>query len=270
MRRVGAYPVTEANLMNFLAQRQASGTSVSSLRVSLQALRHYHVVSGYDTTVFASPRVKLLIQGALRTDTAQPTTRLRNGVTPSQLGAIASHLKGAPYTPHESAMLWSAVSLAYHGLLRVSEYTSTNVSKQLTMNRFHLTADTLTIELPFTKTCQYGQGKNISVARTDSLTCPVSAMASYLHQRGLAPGPVFVHQSGTPLRAAAVNDMLRRALPGQAISSHSLRIGGATVASSRGVSDQALKAAGRWSSNAYQRYVRVSDDDHRAVSRLLA
>ena len=80
----------------------------------------------------------------------------------------------------------------------------------------------------------------------------------------------FMHRGGRALTASEVNDLLRTALPGQGISSHSLRIGGATTASKRGISDHALKAAGRWSSEAFRSYIRHNADDQRAVSLILA
>ena len=269
MRKCNPYPVQEHNLLNFLALRTARGTSLSSLRVGVQALRHHHVLAGMDPNVFSSPRVKLLLQGASRDQAIPATNKTRCDITPIQLGALATHLRAA-LDHFEAAMLWSAVTLAFHGLLRVSEYTSSAPPKHLTLSRVHMAPNVVVVDLPFTKSCQYGQGKEISVARTDTATCPVTAMEEYVKHRGWAPGPFFMHRGGRALTASKVNDLLRTALPGQGISSHSLRIGGATIASKHGISDHALKAAGRWSSEACRRYIRHDADDQLAVSLILA
>ena len=95
----------------------------------------------------------------------------------------------------------------------------------------------------------------------------MAALETYLGYRRITPGVIFTHRTGHPLKAAEVNSLLRVALPGLGISNHSLRIGGSTTASKRGVTDQALRAAGRWKSTAYQKYVRFNS---RAVSLVIA
>ena len=149
-------------------------------------------------------------------------------------------------------------------------YTSTAKAKQLTLDRIHLSANSATVDLPFTKMCQYGQGTKVTVAITNTFNCPVAAFETYLRYRRMTPGVVFTHRTGNILKAAEVNSLLRVALPGLGITSHSLRIGGATTASKCGVTDQSVRAAGRWKSTAYQKYVRFNDDDSRAVSLMIA
>ena len=261
--------MSEHNLLNYLAFRQSRGVSVSSLRVSVQALRHRHILSSLDVSVFASHKVRLLLQGALRSECSGGKAKTRNGITVDQLRRVAAHLRGTG-DEFETALMWSALTLAYHGLLRVSEYTSTAPAEQLTLDRIHFSANSATVDLPFTKTCQYGQGTKVTVARTNTFTCPVAALETYLRSRRMTPGVAFTHRTGHPLKAAEVNSLLCVALSGLGISSHSLRIGGATTASKRGVTDQALRAAGRWKSTAYQKYVRFDDDDSRAVSLMIA
>ena len=268
MRKCSPYPVQEHNLLNFLALRTACGISPSSLRVGVQALRHYHVLAGMDLNVFSSPRFKLLLQGAPRDQAIPATNKTRRGITPMQLGALATHLRVA-LDRFKAAMLWSAVTLAFHGLLRVSEYTSSAPPKHLTLSRVHMAPHVVVVDLPFTKSCQYCQGKEISVARKDTATCSVTAMEEYMKHCGWASGPFFMHRGGRALTASVVNNLLSTALPGQGISSHSLRIGGATIASKRGISDHALRAARRWSREAFRKCIRHNVDD-RAVSLILA
>ena len=261
--------MSEHNLLNYLAFRQSRGVSVSSLRVSVQALRHRHILSSLDVSVFASHKARLLLQGALRSECSRGKAKARNGITVDKLRRVAAHLHGTG-DKFETTLMRSALTLAYHGLLRVSEYTSTAPAKQLTLERIHLSANSTTVDLPFTKICQYGQGTKVTVARTSTFTCSVAALETYLRYRRMTPGVVFTHCTGHPLKAAEVNSLLRVALPGLGISSHSVRIGGATTASKRGVTGQTLRAAGRWKSTACQKYLCFNDDDSRAVSLMIA
>ena len=43
------------------------------------------------------------------------------------------------------------------------------------------------------------------------------------------------------------------------MDTHSFRIGGASAAASAGVSDSVIQILGRWSSDTYRRYLRLSD-----------
>ena len=91
--------------------------------------------------------------------------------------------------------------------------------------------------------------------------CPVRALVQYLHLRGAAPGPLFLHADGTPLSrhwlASSISSIFSSAgVPG-CFSDHSFRIGAATSAASRGIPDHLIKTLGRWSSDAYQLYIRT-------------
>ena len=67
---------------------------------------------------------------------------------------------------------------------------------------------------------------------------------------------------------------LRQIMPSARIpgnfSSHSFRIGAATVAARSGIPDHLIQTMGRWSSNAYQLYIRMPADSLAALSQKLA
>ena len=84
--------------------------------------------------------------------------------------------------------------------------------------------------------------------------------------RGPSSGPLFCYTDGRPLTrqllSSTVKSIVRLAgLPGN-YSGHSFRIGAATTAASQGVPDHLIKTLGRWSNDAYQRYIRTSADSH--------
>ena len=68
--------------------------------------------------------------------------------------------------------------------------------------------------------------------------------------------PVFCFQSGKHLTREEFTKILRHALQTTTVSSHWLRIGGATHMASLGASDAQIRRAGRWRSSASDRYVR--------------
>ena len=98
--------------------------------------------------------------------------------------------------------------------------------------------------------------------------CPVSSLTSYLDATRRssnlpADTPLFKFTSGTPLTRAVFTQHIQRALTetGFANSSrfmrHSFRIGATTTATEVGVPAWLIKTMGRWSSDAYQQYIRT-------------
>ena len=117
---------------------------------------------------------------------------------------------------------------------------------------------------PFRKGCfiQIGVGRHP--------LCAVHALMAYLALRGDAPGPLFLFQNVQPLSRNILTDWLRQTMasakvPGN-FSSHSFRIGAATVAARSGVPDHLIQCVGRWSSNAYQLYIRTPAEVLAALS----
>ena len=97
---------------------------------------------------------------------------------------------------------------------------------------------------------------------------------NYLALRGDVPGPLFLLQNGQPLSRNILTDWLRQIMasarvPGN-FSSHSFRIGAATVAARNGVPDHLIQSMGRWSSNACQLYIRTPAEALAALSIKLA
>ena len=117
---------------------------------------------------------------------------------------------------------------------------------------------------PFRKGCFI----HIGVGRRP--LCAVRAVMNYLALRRDAPGPLFLLQNGQPLSRNILTDWLRQIMasarvPGN-FSSHSFRIGAATVAARNGVPDHLIQSMGRWSSNAYQLYIRTPAEALAALS----
>ena len=74
---------------------------------------------------------------------------------------------------------------------------------------------------------------------------------------------LFAYADNTPILRREFDSILKRLLECYALSSkvfkgHSFRIAAATSAALRGESDVQIRAAGRWVSDAFRRYIRIS------------
>ncbi|XP_065180469.1 uncharacterized protein LOC135811201 [Sycon ciliatum] len=229
LHRVAPYPIQATRLLDFLAY-MSSKCRLATIKVYLHGLRHYCVVNHLTLSPFQDERLDLLLQGIARNQRTSSQVQERRAVTQHHLRAIQGFLPHSGLSPADQAMLWSAITLAYYGFLRVSEYASTDPRKMLTQERVCIRENTVTLAIPFSKTTQLGEGSDVTVGATNDSTCPVAAFSKYAQLRPQVAGAYFRYQSGQPLRPSDMNDLLRRALAGQTITSHSLGIGAATAA----------------------------------------
>ena len=181
-------------------------------------------------------------------------------------------------------MIWDACCLAYFGLLRVSEFTTSlpnhfDPSTDLLLsdvaldNRASLSLAQITLKQ--SKGDQFRKGAQIYLRRTSHAVCPVHALVQYLARQGGTPGPLFLFSDNKSLTKASFSAALNRALKGlqmdpSQFNTHSFRIGAATSAKQAGVSDSHLRVLGRWNSDVYLKYVRLSPQDLAGLSKSLA
>ena len=121
------------------------------------------------------------------------------------------------------------------------------------------------ITIKQSKTDPFRRGVTLSLGCTGHQICPVRAIVPYLAARGNKAGPLFIHQNNTMLTREGFSLALDKLLSqlhldkGQ-FNTHSFRIGAATSAKQASMSDIHIKTLGRWRSDAYQRYIRMSKD----------
>ena len=95
--------------------------------------------------------------------------------------------------------------------------------------------------------------------------CPVTAVLTYIAQRGDCPGAFFLSEGGRPLTKARFIARLQAALRSAGVqfsdyAGHSFQIGAATAAAQAGIQDSTIQMLGRWSSTAFLSYLRTPRD----------
>ena len=120
----------------------------------------------------------------------------------------------------DAIMLQAAISVAFFGLLRPSEYCYPHL-----LNTIHT----------------------------------IAAIRRFLSLRVLAAGQLFTLQDGSLLTRTFMSNLFATCFPGSSLDTHSFRIGGASVLSSGGLPVATVQMLGRWTSNCLQRYIHFSD-----------
>ena len=96
-----------------------------------------------------------------------------------------------------------------------------------------------------------------------ALDCPVEALLNYLAVRPVREGILFIDWSGKPVTRKFLVDTIRKLIvhtgndPSD-FGSHSIRAGRTTDLARAGVPEAIIKETGRWTSNAYQKYIRFA------------
>ena len=177
--------------------------------------------------------------------------------------------------PGYDYMLYRAMlSLGYFGALRGSEYAAVGdlngTLRALTMAQVQFinlhTSYGLVLTLTKTKASSSPVTKYIGCSGQD--VCAVCNLIAYLQLKqqlsGLHPQAyLFTDPGGRPITKDRLNIVIKSAmcklgLPAAGFSTHSLRAGAATTASSAGFQDNEIKMLGHWASSAYTRYIHKS------------
>jgi hypothetical protein len=179
----------------------------------------------------------------------------------------APNIQGSRY---QVCQFKAMCSLAFFGFLRIGEMTATTNAgcQPLQLHQIsyvygsskHVVGFTLTF-LDFKH--HYNQRPfTLSLQRQHSC-CPIALLLDYLPLRGNQPGAIFITQQGNPVTREVFAARLSEAIKFCGLNptrykSHSFRIGAASYAAEKGMSDAQIRTLGRWKSNAFQKYIRVS------------
>ena len=117
------------------------------------------------------------------------------------------------------------------------------------------------IRIKMSKTDPFWEGVTVRVSVLSHHLCPVRTLHTFLSRRGRTPGPLSVFQNGAFLTRDRIVDVLPRALPTLInINTHSFRRGGALALAAAGTPDHITQRMGRWRSNAFTRYIHLTDE----------
>lgn len=262
------FPLTQVNLCRFVAYLYNTHLAPSSVRLYLSALRFFHInLLGTDPSLPDMARLHYTVRGLSRLQPASNRpTRL-----PITLDILETLFRvwSAESPTYDRVMLWAACSLGFFAFLRAGEFTVTSgTPHQTVLAPSDIQVDStsnptyLTVNLRTSKTDPFGQGCTLYIGKTDSRTCPVTAILAYLSLRSSAAGPLFIHEDGTPLLRSELVSAVRSALTSAGLevsrfTGHSFRIGAATSAALAGLPDSLIQTLGRWKSSSFLRYIRT-------------
>ena len=259
-------PASEALLTEFVAYL-AKNIKHSSIKIYLAAVRHFHIRQGFRLNFQKTSRLQLVLRGIKRSQGGEIQIRLPITIHHMKLFHL---LLSIPSTEnYNSIMISAAMTLAFFGFLRLGELTCKskfNPEVHLTLWDVLLTSSvnpaSMTIRIKESKTDPFRIGQSITVEACNSPLCPVLAMKRYLSTRKIDNGPLFVLSSGKPLTKQLLTSETRSLLQKSGFNAahyagHSYRNGAATTAAAAKLPSWLIKTLGRWTSDCYERYIKI-------------
>ena len=272
-------PAPEDVLILYAAQLSLR-LSHASIRTYFSAVRNLHIMHRAGDPLVGKLRLSLCLRGIKRMS-ARPGDR-RLPITPYILSVIRRSLDSHPEDP-DNVMFWAACCMGFFAFLRSAEFTvpslsgfdpTVHLSPEDVATDSHTNPSVVVIKIKASKCDQFKQGVSVCVGRTNESICPVVAILTYCALRGREPGPFFRFQDGSPLTKPRLVTRMKSILQSAGVdpsqySGHSFRIGAATTAASQGIPDSTIQTLGRWSSESFRRYIRLSHQELASFSRTL-
>ena len=252
----------------------ARSLQFGSIKAYLSAIQYHSNLLGLPEQISHMQSVYYLLRGIRRSQSIQTPRAKRPAISIQQLQQICSYIN-LKFFGSDRGMLRCAVSLAFFGLLRSAEYccpTHTSFDQHSHLLVSDITLDIaqslISVNIKTSKTDPFHTGCVLRIGAAPSLDiCPVLSLHAFLHIHPTFIGPRFTFRNHSYLTRAFLSQILKSALPQLPyVDTHSLRIGGASAAAAAGIPDSRIRLLGRWSSDAYRQYLRLSDTTVHSVA----
>ena len=273
---VSVLPVNVSVVCAFMVHCfESRGLQPASIRNSLSGIQfHLRCLDPSACNILSIPSVKLLLNGLKKECPSTKDSRLPFLLP--MVHKMVSCLRKGCFGSYEDALLEAVFFTAFYGFLRCGEFTTStsvfNPLHDLTVGDLSVRTNMYAVHLKHSKTDQDGRGADVVISSTNTGFCPLVSLQRYMAARPRAGrmDPLFLTEKGKAVSRSWFTSRLRvvcgRCGFSGRYTAHSFRIGAATQASGL-VPPSTLKAMGRWSSSAFERYVRPGEREVLAAQR---
>lgn len=241
----------EESMILWITSLHKAKFSYGTILSHVAAVKHMFHRKGYPV-VFQSERLRLLLKGLRPSDRTQKCKKVP--VTRSHLKRLN---QAATILDSSTALRFrSMIALAFYGFLRPSEYCVTNRNHHIRVQDVKFARSKRKCWIYFRSFKHSSSPASIRLEdRVSEPLQPVALLCQYMEDIGhyRQDDPLF------PVNGKEFSMVLKRVCHVARIKSrltpHCFRHGGATWASKHGWSQTAIKAHGRWRSDAYNSYI---------------
>ena len=285
-KRKMSLPLSTEDVLVFMEWlRSVRGVKHATITNYLAGVRQLHIAKGMEPPVLRSQLVNLILSGVKNMDKLKEegAGKERLPMTMSMMKLLKAALRKADMEPQQKLLMWAVSCLAFNGVFRIHEL----LCKQEGYfdPRFTLLVEDLEIKetsegeavivkVKWPKEVKNGRNIILEVFKTDGVTCPVKALKKWW---AVGPprdegAPAFRQEDGRPLTGRKLNLLLKKVLgpyieykEGRVLT-HSFRAGVPSILASQGREEKEIRDAGRWSSRAYELYIKLERTQRRPVA----
>ena len=263
---------------------EVRGVTAATAKGYVSTVRAWHARRfGPMLAGFATVRLRAVLKGM--TSLRPPAKRRERTGIPTQV--LSAGIRSGLGESVDDVSAAAALSLAFCGLLRVSEYAAdSGALRDYDRSKLPVLGDlsfgqdahgefAQVMMWPRKKGSACGGKRTPVIVRDGSLLAPVTALKRMVALRADDPNAPLFCMGGRPLTVHRVNALVKfvarvAGVDPRPFSSHSLRIGGATAALAAGMSPLTIRVMGRWDSDAYEVYCRLSRQTALRVGAVVA
>ena len=286
-------PLNESKTLTFIAWLLERNLTSSTVNSYLSGLRQAHISAGMEVPNLRSPLILQILEGKKHIDNIERNNGLkptRLPMTPTIMKLLKTELKISSLPKPDKLLIWTVATTAFMGSFRIHELLCKNVNSfdpsftllhediklKSIMIGTELT-EILQINIKSEKSNKTGSNTIVDVYASGGILCPVKAYKKWkTHSHPNPTGmPVFRLSSGKPLTGKKFNEILKLNLnkhltyTEDTLSSHSFRAGLPTLIGKLGYSDSEIKALGRWSSRAFEAYLKQPRTKRQEIAKAI-
>jgi hypothetical protein len=286
-------PLSQSDLLEYIGwlmgERKVKAGTVNSY---LSGIRQLHILKGMEPPNIRTGIVRLLLQGKRNMDNIVERKEVkvkRLPITMNVMRLLKEEIRRWNVALDQKLLVWAIAAIAFHGAFRIhellcrieSEYDPdfTLLAEDMKVKNMEGAEQgkVLEIKLKCPKESKVGKAVIIDLFETQGTLCPVKAYERWQRtSKGQKGMPAFRDRLGLPVTGTKMNCWLKQLLGKHVdynvgkFTGHSFRIGLATTLGTLGFSTDDIKEAGRWSSNAYEVYMRLPRRRRQTVARLIS
>ena len=141
-------------------------------------------------------RLHYWVRGIKPSQGSSFTRPLRQPIRIAHLEQMLLYLRRSSLCAHDRSLFWSAVTFAFFGLLRCSEFSAPTTRSYgpntLLVSDVTISTDVggILVHIRASKTDPFRSGCRVHISATDDYLCPVNVLRVYLIYRNLHAGPL--------------------------------------------------------------------------------
>ena len=269
-----SFPLSQEGLWFVMGVLVESGKKPCTIEGYMASLKQAHKIRGHNTAIFDDPFIKAVGKGLKNRVSLEPKKE-RVSITMDTMRKWRCNVRVMRASYVDRRMIWTALSWIFCGSLRPSEILANEDRsgegvgfKALRWKSVKLMdhkqegkrEEVVQINLTAPKTMRTMPYQVVALPAVSSVLCPVAAWKAFRKAKGKVLNQddlVFSWSSGNPFTIRELGGMMGEwSGQGPRATPRDLRAALPTLLARKGVSEDTLKMLGRWSSQAYNSYIR--------------